>query len=87
MVEMYTEDVQIEKQFLELKQYSKKICFATHASREKDVFTLNFSLKQNEFWEVVNNHAAYGKNAVTYNLIELLMQDAEQEAVRRTANR
>ncbi len=87
LVEMYMEDIRIEEQFLELKNYSKKICFVTHASREKDVFTLNFSLKQNEFWEVVNNHAGYGKNAVTYNLIELLINDAEQEAIRRTANR
>ena len=47
---------------------------------------MNFSLKQNELWEIVNNHAVYGKNAVIYNLIELLMHDIERDVIKRTAN-
>jgi len=86
LVEMYTEDIRIEEQFLDLKQYNKKICFVTHASQKRDTFTLNFSLKQNELWEIVNNHAVYGKNAVIYNLIELLMHDIERDVIKRTAN-
>lgn len=87
LVEMYTEDVRVEKQFLELKQYKRKICFVTHSSREKNIFTLNFSLKQNEFWEIVNNHAAYGRNAIIYNLVELLMDSTGQEVIKRTADK
>lgn len=84
LITMYTEDAEIEKSFLQLEKYKKKICFVSHTSQNKDTYELNFSSGQTELWEAVNSCAVYEYNSgLMYNLVELLNRNKNPECVRR----
>lgn len=72
LIEIYTENDQIEKQFLDL-DFKKKICFVSHPSQDNDVYELKNAREGVPFWKIVNGCAAYeGSEGAVYNLIELL---------------
>lgn len=73
LVEMYTEDSRVEKEFGEAsKQYSKRICFVPYKSDAIYSVSLPMSCDQSKFWETVNSNAQVGKNAVTYDILRIL---------------
>lgn len=77
LVEMCTEDAMIEKNFLELEMYKKKICFVAHPSQHKGAFELKLSSGQ-KIWGVVNEYARYGSaHGLAINLVELLNKSGE----------
>lgn len=75
-VEMYTEDIEEMEEYMKLYKYEKKVCFVPHKngiSYEKaGVYDLEMAYQQREFYETVNGNATNGKNAFTYNIINLL---------------
>lgn len=73
-VEMYTENVDIAEQFETLEKYEKRICFVPYDVKDKNhLAQLHILSNQSEFWETVNANATIGKNAIEYNLLDLLL--------------
>ena len=71
-IEIYTEKKEIANRFLELKQYSKKICIVPFAGDKKGLVQLKLYPGQKEFYEVVNSSANIGRNSLNYKIIDLL---------------
>lgn len=73
LVEMYTDNREVEAQFMTVGKYRKRICFVPYASDYRDSFRLKLMPGQHEFWEAVNGNATNGTSAFAYNLIDLLL--------------
>lgn len=71
-VEMYTEQRENAEKFIQLHEYTKKVCFVPFACNEKGLWHLELGSGQTGFWEAVLSNAANGKNSLSYNLIDLL---------------
>jgi uncharacterized protein (DUF1919 family) len=74
-VEMYTSSRDIAKEFSELNQYSKKICFVPFQTESPYLMELEMYEKHHAFWETVNSNAAGGANALKYNPVDLLCME------------
>ena len=71
-IEMYTVNEKVADRFLELKQYSKKICFTPFKKKSKEIIQLSLYPGQKEFYEVVNSTAGIGSNSLDYRILDLL---------------
>lgn len=71
-VEMYTEKKENAREFIQLDEFEKKICFVPFVSNERGMYYLERYSGQTEFWETVISNARNGKNSLSYNIIDLL---------------
>ena len=72
-VEMYTESICIENEFLLLSEFEKKICFVPFGSTKKQSIWIPMMSDQKKFWEAVNSNAGIGKNSLCYNVLDILL--------------
>ena len=73
LVEMYTDDSVVERAFGKAsEQYDKRICFVPYVSHEGYTVTLPEMYGQTKFYETVNDNAGIGKNAIAYDILEML---------------
>ena len=73
LVEMYTEDSEVEREFIRASaQYTKKVCFVPYESKEKYSVSLPLMQGQKKFYEAVNANAGIGKNALIYNILDIM---------------
>lgn len=73
LVEMYAEDINVEREFYRVSNlYEKKICFVPYKSEERNSVSLPLMNGQKKFWETVNSNAGIGKNAIVYNILEII---------------
>ncbi len=73
LVEMYTEEPEVEKSFAEVsKQFKKRICFVSYESNQEYVMQLPLMPGQTKFYETVNCNAGLGKNAIVYSILEII---------------
>ncbi len=86
-VEMYTCNKKIGKEFSELDQYFKKVCFVPFETDLPYLMKLELYNGQHEFWQTVNSNAGVGKDSFKYNLVDLLCMksclrtDSERECL------
>jgi uncharacterized protein (DUF1919 family) len=73
LVEMYTEYENVEREFLQLPGFEKKICFVPYESDRKESVKLYRMPGQNKFWEAVNSNAGVGRNSICYNVLDILL--------------
>ncbi len=70
-VEMYTEDQEIAKRFLDIKGYNKGICFVPWELDNE--FAIKLEKKKNQaFWEAVNLTANLNNYYFNYEIIKML---------------
>lgn len=79
--EMYTENKDIARQFENLEQYKKRICFVPWNTNSEYQMKLELGNGQTEFWETVNSNAGMGSNALKYNLVDLLLGEKKYRLV------
>lgn len=73
LVEMYTDDPAVEKAFGRASEsYKRRVCFVPYESREKYAVTLPMMPGQTKFYEAVNGNGAIGKNAIAYDVLEII---------------
>ena len=71
-IEMYTDNIENAKRFIQLEKYKQKICFVSFECDEKDLYHLELFSGQSEFWEAVISSAKNGRNSISYNIVDLL---------------
>ncbi len=73
LVEMYTDDPAVEKAFGTISEkYKKRICFVPYDSEEKYSVTLPMIYDQAKFYEIVNGSAGIGRNAIIYDVFDMI---------------
>lgn len=73
LVEMYTENPKNEEAFGDAsEQFDKRICFVPYESNKKYSMKLPLMKGQIKFYETVNINARIDKNAIAYNILEIL---------------
>lgn len=73
LVEMYTEEPEVEEAFGEVtERFEKRICFVPYKSDQKYSMSLPLMKGQTKFYETVNNNAGTGKNAIAYNILNII---------------
>ncbi len=71
-IEMYTDNKESAEKFIQLDEFTRKICFVPFECNEKGLWHLKLGSGQTDFWQAVLSNAGNGKNSLSYNIIDLL---------------